>query len=232
MLAKPIVDGLYAIPISIVNTFLIDSPDGCVLIDTGVSGSADKILQAVRQLGKQDSDIRHILLTHAHPDHIGSFAALKQATGAEIYIHPLDAPIATTGTGIRPMKPGPGLINGLLFKMLMGSIEEGKTEGAPIDHFVEDGDVLPLAGGLKAIHIPGHCAGQLAFLWPQQGGVLFAADACSNMVRFGWSLGYENLEQGRSSLRQLAQQDFQIACFGHGKAIMQDAGARFRKKWG
>jgi glyoxylase-like metal-dependent hydrolase (beta-lactamase superfamily II) len=230
MLAKPLVDGLYAIPISIVNTFLIDSPDGCILVDSGVPGSADKILQAIHELGKQDSDIRHIFLTHAHSDHIGSFAALKQATGAEVYIHPLDAPIATSGTGFRPLKPSPSLISRLLIRIFVGSMDESRTEGAPIEHQVEDGEMLP--GGLKAIHIPGHTAGQLAFLWPQSGGVLFAADACSNIMRLGWSLGYEDLEEGKRSLNKLAQLDFQIACFGHGKATLQDASARFRTKWG
>jgi len=79
MPAKSIVDGLYVIPVGPVNTFLLDSPDGCVLIDAGIPGSADKILQAVRDLNKQANDIRHIILTHAHPDHIGSLAALKTA---------------------------------------------------------------------------------------------------------------------------------------------------------
>ncbi len=232
MLAKLIVKDLYAIPISIVNTFLIDSPDGCVLIDSGSPGSAYKILQAIRELGKKDNDIRHILLTHAHPDHIGSFAALKQATGAEIYIHPLDAPIATSGAGVRPMKPGPGLLNNVIFKLFFGSITEAKTEAAPIEHHMQDGEVLPFAGGLKAIHVPGHTAGQLAFLWPQHGGVLIAADTCSNIMRLGWSIGYEDLDAGKRSLKKLSQLDFQIACFGHGKAITQDTGARFRKKWG
>jgi glyoxylase-like metal-dependent hydrolase (beta-lactamase superfamily II) len=68
---------------------------------------------------------------------------------------------------------------------------KGVLEAATIDHQVEDGEVLPLAGGLTAIHVPGHCAGQLAFLWPVQGGVLFAADTCSNALGLGWSLGYE-----------------------------------------
>jgi len=105
-------------------------------------------------------------------------------------------------------------------------------EGAAVDHQVNDGDELPIAGGLQAIHASGHCAGQLAYLWPQQGGVLFAADACANLMGLGWSLGYEDLEQGRRDLQKLAQHDFQVACFGHGNAITQEAAARFRKKWG
>lgn len=230
MLAKLIASGLYVIPIGPVNTFLLASSDGCTLIDTGFPGSADKILQAIRDLGKQASDVRHIILTHAHPDHIGSFAVLKKATGAEGYIHPLDAAIATNGTGFRPLRPAPGLITGLMFRMFIRPI--AAVEEATIEHQLQDGEVLPIADGLTAIHVPGHCAGQLAFLWPQHGGVLFAADTCSNVMGLGWSLGYEDFEEGKRSLRKLAQFDFQVACFGHGNAIMRDADVQFRKKWG
>ncbi|MCB9079319.1 MAG: MBL fold metallo-hydrolase [Anaerolineaceae bacterium] len=230
MLAKLIVNGLYAIPIGPVNTFLLVSTDGCTLIDTGFPGSANTILQAVREVGKSARDIRHIILTHAHPDHIGSAAVLKKATGAATYIHPLDAPIAMGNTGFRPMKPAPGLINGLLFRMIMRSTPS--VEGVPIDHQVQDGEVLPIAGGLTAIHAPGHCAGQLAFLWARQGGVLLAADTCSNMMGLGWTVGYEDLEEGKRSLSRLGQLDFQVACFGHGKALRRDADVQFRKKWG
>lgn len=229
MSAKLLADGLYVIPAGQVNTFLLDSPEGCTLIDTGFPGKADTILQAVRDLGKQPSDIRHIVITHAHPDHIGSLAALKQATGADAYIHPLDAPIAAQGTGFRPLTPAPGVLTGILFRIFVRP--DASVEATTIEHRVEDGETLPIAGGLTAIHVPGHCAGQVALLWPRHGGVLFAADTCGNMMGLSPSLGYEDLEEGKRSLWKLASLDFDRACFGHGKAITHDASARFRKKW-
>ena len=113
MLAKQIESDVYEVPLDHVNAWLIDR-DGLTLVDTGVPGSADKIVAAIRQLGKQPSDVRHILVTHAHPDHIGSLAVLKQATGARVYAHPLDAPIIRSGSGFRPLKPAPGLVVGIL----------------------------------------------------------------------------------------------------------------------
>jgi len=229
MAATQIVPELFAIPVGPVNTFLLESSDGCTLIDSGLPGSADQILHAIDKLGKQPKDIRHIVLTHAHPDHIGSFAALKKATTADAYMHPLDAPIVTSGSGFRPMKPAPGFRTGILFRLFVRTV--ASVEASPIEHRVEDGQVLPIAGGLMAIHAPGHCAGQLAFLWPQHGGVLFAADTCSNMMGLGWSLGYEDFEQGKRSLSKLMTFDFQVACFGHGKAIIHDAVGKFKQKW-
>ena len=229
MAVRQVVPGVHMIAVGPVNTFLIESNDGLALIDTGLPGSADPIFKGVAELGKPRSAIRHILLTHAHPDHIGSFAALKNATGAAAYMHRTDAPIASSGKGFRPMKAAPGLRTGILFRLFVRL--DRVIEPATVDHHVEDGEQLPIAGGLTAIHVPGHCAGQVAFLWGQRGGVLFAADACSNMMGLGWSLGYEDFEQGRRDLSKLGGLDFQVACFGHGKPILKNASRKFQQKW-
>lgn len=91
------------------------------------------------------------------------------------------------------------------------------VEGARIEHHVEAGQDLPFARDLRAIHAPGHCAGQIARLWRQHGGVLFAADTCINIMGLGWSLGYEDFDQGKRSLRKLSALDFDVACFATGK---------------
>jgi len=229
MAVREVVPGLHMISSGPINMFLLESDDGYALIDTGLPGSADTIIRAVAGLGKAPNAIRHILLTHAHPDHIGSLAAVKRATGASAYIHPADAPIASSGKGFRPMKAAPGLRNGVLFRLFIGL--DRVVEPAPIEHPVEDGQQLAITGGITAVHVPGHCAGQLVFLWGQRGGVLFAADACSNMMGLGWSLGYEDFEEGKKDLSKLSTLDFQVACFGHGKPILENASTRFREKW-
>ncbi len=104
MVAKQVVAGVYALSLGPVNAFLIDD-DGLTLIDTGVPGSSDAIHQAVRELGRQPSDIRRILVTHCHADHSGSLAALVRATDAPAYMHPEDAALVRAGKAGRPMKP-------------------------------------------------------------------------------------------------------------------------------
>jgi len=230
---KQIVPGVYAISLGIVNAYLLDA-DGLTLIDTGTPGSAPKILDAVRSLGRQPSDIRQIIVTHAHGDHTGSLRALKAATGAPAYMHPADAALIRRGIAGRHIRPGPGLLARIVIPLLlMRGQPDQRVDPAEIEHKVQDGDVLPIGGGLRAIHVPGHCAGQLAFLWPHAGGVLFAADAVANMLgRLGASILYENLEQGMRDLYTLAAVDFATACFGHGRPIVGGASERFRQKWG
>lgn len=229
MTPKQIVPGLYTLPLGAVNAFLIDS-DGLTLIDTGFGNSAEKIAAAVRDLGRQPGDIRHVLVTHCHPDHAGGLAALKRMTDAPAYMHPADAALVRTGKIPPHLKPAPGLLNYILFRIVIG-FAGAEYEPAGVEREINDSDELPIAGGIRAIHVPGHCAGQLAFLWPKHGGVLFAADTASNMMGLGYSLGYEDLEEGQRSLAKLAALDFEVACFGHGKAIVQGAANQFRRKW-
>ena len=227
MAVKELVDGLHMIP-GVVNTYLIEAADGLTLIDTGLPKGDKAILGAIRDIGRSPGDLKNIVLTHAHPDHIGGLAAVVLATGARTFMHALDMPIAERGSGFRPMTAAPGLLSGLLFRLF--SRPGATVDPATIDQPLSDGEVLPIAGGLEVIGVPGHCAGQVALLWRQR-RVLFAADVCANMMGLGPPIGYEDRGEGESSQRKLAALDFDIACFGHGKPILRDAGAAFRKIW-
>ena len=234
---KELRQGVYEIPIGPVNTFLLESTEGLVVIDTGIKGGADKILAAVAELGKKPTDIHHILLTHWHPDHISGLAALKRATNAQTYAHPLDAPLIAKGGDLdprspsspRPFWPAPGLLTHILFRLFIKPYLG--VEGTPIDHEINEGDSLPFLPDLKIIFAPGHSDGQLVFLLERDGGLLFAADACANMPSLNWSLGYENLADGKSTLKKLCNYHFQGVAFGHGKAILQNADTKWRNKW-
>ena len=226
--ATELLPGLYEIPLGGVNAFLIDA-DELILIDTGVPGSSDRINQVIEAINKKPTDIDHILVTHCHPDHAGSLAAFEKQSNAPAYMHPVDAAVARSGELTQHLKPTPGLEGP--FRLFIG-FGAASYEAAYVQNEILDGTVLPLVGGIQAIHLPGHSSGQLAFLWKQHGGVLFAADAASNMLGLGYSLGYVDFEQGKRDLERLCTFEFEFACFGHGEAIRQEASTRFRQKWG
>ena len=122
----------------------------------------------------------------------------------------------------------PGLFNAFLGRFLI-RVAPTAVEATTVEHEVGDGETLP--DGLRAIHVPGHCAGQLAFLWPRHSGVLIAADAAANVFGLALSPMYEDVAEGRRSLAKLAALEFAVACFGHGRPIPSGASARFRQKW-
>ena len=228
MKMKSILPDLYMLP-GMVNVYLIAEGDGYALIDTGFPKSAEKILKGIATVGISPNQIRHIVLTHAHPDHIGSAAALKKATGATVYAHAEDAPIIEGSSGFRKAVAAPGLRNRIMFRILSRLVPT--VEPTAVDHLVADGDSFPFDRDLKAIHIPGHCAGQLALLWQRDGGVLFTADACINRGGMKLTAAIEDLEETRRSLAKLAGLTFKYACFGHGPPILVDADKAFRSAW-
>jgi glyoxylase-like metal-dependent hydrolase (beta-lactamase superfamily II) len=179
MQARQVVPGLWLVKISFVNAYLLDTDDGLALVDTGIPGSAPKIEAAIHSIGRKPTEVRNILVTHCHYDHSGSLAAMKRLTGAAATMHPVDAAMVREGKARRPLRPSPGLFGFLISRLaLLGGSRQ--IDAAPIEHEANDGDTL--AGGLQAIHVPGHCAGQLAFLWPKHGGVLIAADAAAHVL--------------------------------------------------
>ena len=211
------------------NAFLIDGDDGLTLIDAGYPCKEAAVFEAIRKLGCSLDQLKHLIFTHGHPDHIGSAAAIVRETGARTYMHPLDIPMAESGGPFRPLRAAPGLLRRVLCKLLYHPDE--RMDPVAIDEPLTDGEILPIAGGIEVIHCPGHCAGQVALLW-RPGRMLFTGDVCTNIMGLGDPVGFESLEEGRASQRKLASLSFDAAGFGHGGPIVRDASTRFRNKWG
>ena len=72
--------------------YLIDTGDGLILIDTAMHETAYLMIENIRKLGYELTDIKKILLSHAHIDHIGAARTMKELTGAKIYLGERDLP--------------------------------------------------------------------------------------------------------------------------------------------
>jgi hydroxyacylglutathione hydrolase len=79
------------LPMHMVNAHLIIGPDGVVLVDAGLPGSEGKIERALARENRKLRDIKLIVVTHAHVDHAGSAAMLRELSGAPILAHEGDA---------------------------------------------------------------------------------------------------------------------------------------------
>jgi len=229
MAVKSVIKGVHIIPMGTSNAYLIEGDDGLTLIDAGFPSKEAAVFGAIRDLGHSPDQLKHLIFTHGHPDHIGSAAAIVRETGARTYLHSLDIPMAQSGGPFRLLKPAPNLLAPVLCNLFFHPNE--RVEPVTIDQPLTDGELLPVAGGIEVIHTPGHCAGQVALLW-RPGRMLFAGDVASNVMGLGDPLGFESLEDGRASQRKLVSLSFDAAGFGHGKPIAHDASTRFRNKWG
>jgi glyoxylase-like metal-dependent hydrolase (beta-lactamase superfamily II) len=234
---KKIAADTYELSMGAVNIWLVEGPAGLTLIDTGYPARESAVLAALAQLGRRPAEIHHILLTHGHPDHAGSLAALKAACGtpasaapacgAEAWAHALDAQVVTGRRELAVGRVSPGLFNTILFNLVIRSSPAAYPRTA-VEHEIA-GDALLAAGGIRAIHTPGHTAGHLAYLTP--GGALLIGDACSNVVGLDYSIIYEDMDAGRRSLAKLAREKPEAVGFSHGKALRGSAVAKFQAKW-
>ena len=129
------------------NCYLVLEEDGLTLVDSTMSSPADHVAALVKQLGKE---LRRIALTHAHGDHVGGVARVRQRfPGVEVSIGERDAPILAGDKTLLPTEPRTE-IKGYFVKV----------DWKP-DRFLKPGDRV---GSLEVIASPGHTPGHIAFL--------------------------------------------------------------------
>src|SRR5262249_62128859 len=80
---KRVINGVHVVPMGMANAFLIEGDDGLTLIDAGFPGKEAAVFGAIRGLGRSPDQLKHLIFTHGHPDHIGSAAAIVRETSAK-----------------------------------------------------------------------------------------------------------------------------------------------------
>lgn len=145
-----IVGNVYYVGTYDLASYLITTDQGHVLINTGVGSSVPMIRVNVESLGFRFGDIKLLLATHGHWDHVGGMAAIKRLTSARMIMHEADVPVLEDG----------GNSDFRFFPKGRGTVYEPVT----VDQRLKDGDTIRLGGvELTAHHHPGHTKGATSF---------------------------------------------------------------------
>jgi glyoxylase-like metal-dependent hydrolase (beta-lactamase superfamily II) len=221
-----VADGVYQVKKGF-RAFIVDGDEGVTLVDTGLPGRGELVVDGLKSIGRSVTDVRSIVLTHSHTDHAGSAAYLKRESGAALYASAADAP-AVTG---RVKAPNPPFLDRTplqILKPLFGLLP--KAEPVELDHEVGADFRLQLPEDLTAFATPGHTPGHTCYLLDRAGGILFVGDAASHkggkVVRGWFNRPTPDID---GSARALAGLEFAVACFGHADPLTAGAGDAFKR---
>lgn len=223
----PLIPHLHHLSFPVGHAYLWDDPDGLTLIDTGPPGSAPLIAGAIRALARDPTELRHLVLTHWHQDHVGAAAEVAAWGEVTVSAHRADAPVIR---GLSTGRP-PDLVDWErpLLEQALARLPAAPPEPVRVDRELDDGDVLDFGGGAHAVAAPGHTPGSVAIYLPGP-RVLFTGDAVARRQDGRVILGVFNTDpqQAAESLRRLAALDAEVACFGHGEPVTRGAAADLR----
>jgi glyoxylase-like metal-dependent hydrolase (beta-lactamase superfamily II) len=213
-----IIDNVFLIPGVMANSYLLVDPDGLTIVDTGMPYSEKRTLEYISRLGRSARDIRRILITHADLDHYGCLAALQTASGARSYASRVEASAIAVGKSSRPVNRSVGRFQRFMIG-LMGKLLVARP--VQVDENLEEGQVLPVLGGLQVVETPGHAPGHLSYFVPSA-GILFCGDSMrSDGKGFRGSRSRNNWDQAmaEASVRKQKGLGARIVCPGHGPAV-------------
>lgn len=127
--------------------FLIATPQGHILVNTGLKDSVAGIRAGIEKLGYRFSDVKILLTMQAHFDHVAGFAEIQKATGAQVFATAPDAPVLEDGGKSDPF---------------LG--EEYRFAPVKVGRRLKDGDTVELGGTVLNVHLtPGHTKGSVTY---------------------------------------------------------------------
>ena len=225
-------------PVGPVNVYLLDGPSPA-LVDAGPDTDAamEALQKGLAAYGHTLSEIRHLVITHAHPDHYGLAARLVAESRAQLYAHRFNVPLLAgdPSTEARSRAFWEHMLQRAgVPRLILAVIQQGfsavsySIQPVEVDVPLEDDDVLTLGGrSWEIIHTPGHSRGHIC-LFHRTGGQLLSGDhllrdISSNPILEpplpGETERPHSLSQYLQSLKRIADLEVTTAWPGHGAPI-------------
>jgi glyoxylase-like metal-dependent hydrolase (beta-lactamase superfamily II) len=214
--------GIHRIGAGLVNSYLLEESGDVTIVDAGAPGYWNDLPNELAAMGRTFGDVRALVLTHAHIDHVGFAERLRREKGVPVSVHELDAKMARGET-----KPQNQKMLGIGFaalRFIRFALAKGMLRATPILEVATfgDGATLDVPGAPRVIHLPGHSEGSAALHLPAR-KVLFAGDALATLNVLSGKTGPQlapfgsDLAQARESLRRIEALEADLVLPGHGQ---------------
>lgn len=228
---KEITKGLFIIEDEVLkaNVFVLLSNNGYYLIDTGIFMKTRYLIQILETNKFPLSDLKMIILTHCHCDHIGGAAELVRCSDAKLAAHKNDVPYILQQS----------VIEGNYHKMMLEEqkyMRQLNCVVQQIDYVLESDDLIDVIGGLQVINVPGHTPGSIA-LYQADKKIMFFSDVIRNNKDKGLVIGVPekfnvNTDQVHVDSKKLLNYPIEYALFSHGAPITKNANQILNKSLG
>lgn len=236
MLTTGVADGIHLLTHAHVNVYLIEDDDGVTVVDAGLPIMWSMLGDALEQIGRPPQDVRALVLTHGHFDHVGFARRMHQEWSVPVLVHPEDERLAAHPYRYTPQR------NRLLYPLLhprslpvigaMAAAGALNVRGIRQTQALRADEAAAVPGRPQVIHTPGHTDGHVVLDLPDRGAVL-SADALVTLDPYTGirgpqivaSAATKDTGQAMASLQAIAATGARSVLPGHGAPWNQGAGS-------
>jgi glyoxylase-like metal-dependent hydrolase (beta-lactamase superfamily II) len=227
-LTRDVAPGVHRIEDAYTNWYLVEDAGALTVVDAGVPTSWESLLTALKALGRSVDDIRALVLTHAHFDHVGFAERARQRLDIPVYAHRREVGLTRHPTRYDHEQPRARyLLTQPKALPIVASLTKHRAwTPNPIGAVTEygDDDVLDVPGRPRVVFCPGHTYGHCALHLPER-DVLLAGDAFVTLDPYTGRRGPRvvaraataDSERAKASLDALAATGARVVLTGHGE---------------